>query len=142
MHQALNTGWIQIPQIERRPDNTERLQYIITTTRGQCSTPICPPQAGLPDQKHSFFAFTLDSDRRADHEKSYPPSLPPFHPPEASGAGLGRKKATGVGLARTQHPNTQHEGIHSVGHDPRPAPGRARRGHHLLWLGFLAFHLQ
>lgn len=54
----------------------------------------------------------------------------------------GQEEATGASLAHTQHAYAQHEGVHSIGHDSRPPPGRACGGHHLFWLSFLTFHLQ
>lgn len=77
---------------------------------------------------------------------------PPSHPmterggqtaeaiPQASSPG--QEEAAGAGLAHTQHADAQHEGVHSIGHDSRPPPGRAGRGHHLFRLSFLTFHLQ
>ena len=42
----------------------------------------------------------------------------------------------------TQHPNAQHEGVHSIGHHPGAPPGWACRGHHLFGLSLLALHLR
>lgn len=65
-------------------NNTERLDYTGATTRGQCSTPNCPPWAGLPDDQKQF---CLNSEEQTTEEKPRP------HSPQEPQAG--RKKSQG-----------------------------------------------
>lgn len=97
---------------------------LLVTTRGQCPTTNCPPLAGRPDRRASVPTPTQPLKRGGQTAEAMPHS-----------AALGA-------LAHTQHADAQHEGVHSIGHDSRPPPGRAGRRHHLFWLSFLAFHLQ
>lgn len=107
---------------------------LLATTRGQCPTTNYPPLAGLADRGPGSPLPPKDSRAKGGPRRRGPTWA-------ALGA-AGQEEAAGAGPARTQHADAQHEGVHSVGHDSRPAPGRAGRRHHLFWLRFLTFHLQ
>lgn len=108
---------------------------LLATTRGQCPTTNYPT-FGRPGRPEALgpHSHPMTQERRAATE-AIPHSSSP-------GSSSGQEEAAGAGLAHTQHADAQHEGIHSIGHDSRPPPGRAGRRHHLFWLSFLTFHLQ
>ena len=85
-------------------------------------------QIGLPSLGRADLRSSVHTPTQPLRQEGRPPRRCNTHAaPGSPGSSFGQEEVADAGLAHTQHADAQHEGVHSIGHDSRPPPGRASR---------------